>query len=66
MKQCRACGEREAETSWTLTACANKRRRVKVPLCLPCDVELNALVLRFVKLPDAEELIAAYRTEKLG
>lgn len=39
-------------------ACADGQYR---PLCLACDVALNALVLRWMRDPDAKAKIARYR-----
>jgi hypothetical protein len=50
------CANR-AETQWQI--CADGR--VFRPLCLPCDIELNRLVLEWAGLPDAAEKLAAYR-----
>lgn len=51
---------RRAEYQWN--ACSDKSFR---PICTRCDVALNALVLRWMRHPDAAQLIAAYRKEKL-
>lgn len=59
-RPCDHCGLRPWTDKWDLTACANGRRKHLVRLCRPCDVELNAITLRFVRHPQAEELIAAY------
>lgn len=59
-RPCDHCGAQPWEAEWDLVACANRRRKHKVRLCTPCDIELNALTLRFVRHPDAEALIAAY------
>lgn len=40
--------------------CANGRRYVAC--CLDCDIELNALVLEFMKIPDAAGLMLWYET----
>lgn len=53
---CVRCGH-PAYHSWQ--ACADKR--LHRPLCIPCDVELNEIVLRWVGDPDAETKLAAYR-----
>jgi hypothetical protein len=35
-------------------------------LCSVCDIELNALVLDFMRVPNAEELAAAYRAKVIS
>lgn len=59
-RPCDHCETRPWVHRWDLVACANRRRKHVVRLCTPCDIELNALTLRFVRHPQAEELIAAY------
>jgi len=39
-------------------------REVWVALCAECDALLNAMVLRFLRIPDGEMLIEAYRRSK--
>lgn len=34
------------------------------PICPPCDVELNAVVLKFMRDPDVVEKVAAYASAK--
>ena len=46
----------QATTQWQICADHNTYR----PLCTPCDIALNALVLRWMHHPDAEQLIADY------
>jgi hypothetical protein len=57
----RGCGRR-ARTQWNVCADGNQYR----PLCLECDVELNAMVLRWMNDPDAEAKIEAYTRRLLG
>lgn len=47
---------RPATTQWQVCADGNTYR----PLCERCDRALNALVLRWMKHPDADRLIAWY------
>jgi hypothetical protein len=54
-KRCVRCGA-SARFQWS--ACANGNRWV--PLCLECDVAVNAIVLDFLKLPNAGELLKQY------
>jgi hypothetical protein len=37
--------------------------RTHVPICQPCDVALNRLVLEFFKAPDIDQLMQAYTGE---
>jgi hypothetical protein len=53
--KCFRCGAR-AEFQWQVCADGNQYR----PLCRDCDVGLNALVLRWMRHPEAERLTAAY------
>ena len=59
--RCARCGEK-AEHQWQVCADGNRYR----PLCLRCDVLLNALVLRWMRDPDARRKIAAYRRATLS
>lgn len=61
-RRCAHCGEKAAET-WDLRPCAIGRWR-RIDLCSPCDLELNALVLEFIRLPEGPALIEAYRERK--
>lgn len=60
-KRCPRCGE-VAVHQWQ--ACANGR--YYVPICLECDIAINEMVLRFLRIPDCERLIAEYRKKVLG
>lgn len=61
---CARCRKRPAVYQWD--ACAIDNRHV--PVCERCDVALNALVLRWLKVPAAEfkQLMARYRKRVLG
>ena len=59
--KCFRCKERQAVHQWNICADDNVYR----PLCVECDVELNALVLQWAGFPDAEEKLRRY-TEKLS
>lgn len=52
---CARCGAPSTQ-SWQICSDGNQFRG----LCTGCDVGLNAVVLSFVRLPDAEAKIAAY------
>jgi hypothetical protein len=43
--------------------CANGNRWLGV--CIACDIELNAVALEFMRVPDAERLLAEYRAKAL-
>jgi hypothetical protein len=53
---CFRCSAPSAE-QWQI--CADSR--VFRPCCVPCDVELNELVLRWAGDPDVDAKMAAYR-----
>ena len=53
------CGK-PARFQWS--ACANGNRYV--PVCTECDIGINRLVLDFMRLPNADALLAAYAAEK--
>jgi hypothetical protein len=52
---CFRCGQ-PAEHQWQVCADGNLYR----PLCGPCDVKLNALVLSFMQHPRMEQLMEVY------
>lgn len=52
---CRRCG---APSFHQWQVCANGNRWLGV--CEPCDLELNRLALEFMRVPNAEALLAAY------
>lgn len=54
--KCFRCGKR-ATQQWTICADGNQYR----PLCNSCDVELNDVVLEFMRHPDRDRLMAEYR-----
>lgn len=53
----RAGCENRAATQWQI--CADGR--VFRPVCLPCDVELNRVVLEWAGFPDVVEKLERYR-----
>ena len=59
--KCVRCGQR-AEHQWD--CCANGNR--KVPVCLDCDVRLNAVVLAFMRIPGHARLMRVYRRKVYG
>lgn len=54
---CARCKKRPAIHQWNCCALNNRY----VAICLPCDIALNALVLRWMKVPGRKALMAAYR-----
>lgn len=52
---CQRCG-RPAVHQWSICALDNRY----VGICAACDIELNALVLRFMNVPDARAIAARY------
>jgi NAD-dependent SIR2 family protein deacetylase len=58
--RCARCGE-PSQFQWQ--ACANEHRYS--PLCADCDYRLNELALRFMRIKNADALLAAY-AKKLG
>lgn len=57
---CARCGK-PSDSQWQV--CANGNRYQG--LCVPCDVKMNALVLKWMKHPHAEELTEIYEHKKL-
>jgi hypothetical protein len=57
---CIRCGG-AAEEQWQICADRNRFR----PICLPCDVALNRLVLEFMRHPNVEDVMQRYTKEKL-
>lgn len=51
----------EATTQWKICADGNQWR----PLCIFCDIELNKMVLEFMRFADKELLGTQYENEKL-
>jgi len=60
--KCYRCRKNRARHQWQICADGNVWR----PICIPCDVELNAMVLRWTGDPDAEAKIERYRAEQQG
>lgn len=59
--KCIRCGG-PAVHQWQVCSDGNNYR----PLCLPCDIALNALVLEWFGHPRAAELAAQYREKAMG
>ncbi len=57
--RCIRCGA-GAEFQWQICSDGNNFR----PLCAPCDVSLNRLVLDWMGHPDADEMVRRYAAEK--
>jgi len=59
--KCFRC-ENKATFQWNVCSDGNSFR----PICVYCDIELNTMVLKFMKFPDWKDKIRAYRIEKLN
>ena len=59
--KCFRC-ENKAQFQWQICSDGNQFR----PICLPCDVELNEMVLKFMGFKDWKEMIEKYKAEKLN
>lgn len=59
--KCIRCGG-QAVHQWQICSDGNRWR----PLCLACDIELNALVLDWMRHPRAAELVDAYTRKALA
>ena len=53
--KCIRCGE-QAVHQWQICSLRNRW----VPICVDCDISLNATVLEFMEIPDAERILAVY------
>jgi hypothetical protein len=63
--KCAHCGTKpETVYVWTLQACAEKRRKRKPGLCLPCDIALNRLILEFIRAPNIDQKMADYEASR--
>ncbi len=58
--KCFRCNNK-ADYQWQICSDNNVYR----PLCVYCDIELNELVLKFMKFKDAKQKIERYRELKL-
>ena len=54
-KKCFRCGN-VARYQWQICSDDNQYR----PICKECDIELNKVVLQFMKFPDWENKLEAY------
>jgi len=54
---CFRCGRKPSVYQWRVCADGNVWR----PLCGPCDVAMNAAVLRFMRHPHWKAIMAEYR-----
>lgn len=61
-QKCAHCGAPATE-QWSLRPCAIGRTGW-YPLCTEHDIELNRITMEFLRLPDAEERLAAYIERK--
>lgn len=53
--KCIRC-DKPASFQWQICSDGNNYR----PICGPCDIELNEVVLKFFKHPETDELISRY------
>jgi len=53
---CARCGKPSTQ-QWRVCADFNQYRGV----CTDCDIEINAMVLNFMRVPDVEKKLVAYR-----
>lgn len=58
-KKCIRCGN-PAHVQWQICSDGNNYR----PLCLDCDIDLNAMVLKWAKHPHAVQLSIEYAKEQ--
>lgn len=52
----------KAEYQWQICSDGNVYR----PVCTPCDIELNEIVLKWAGFPDWQDKLIAYKNEKQG
>lgn len=57
---CARCGG-PARFQWTICADGNNFR----PMCAPCDVALNRMVLKWIGHPETKRLMTRYAAKKL-
>jgi hypothetical protein len=62
-KLCAHCRKYAATESWTVSPCILNNRKVRIPLCERCDINLNAYILRFMRHPRAKACTARYRAK---
>ena len=53
--------KKKAHTQWQICADGNQYR----PICVMCDIDLNRLVLEFMKDPEVEMKMAIYASDML-
>jgi NAD-dependent SIR2 family protein deacetylase len=58
--QCVRCGER-ASDAFTICAAGTHRQ---LPVCKECDIAINAMIVRFLGFPDAEQMIETYARKR--
>jgi hypothetical protein len=59
--KCFRCGSK-AHFQWNICSDGNVFR----PICIKCDVELNRLVLRFMRFPDWKQKADDYKFKKIN
>ena len=60
--KCFKCKTRSAKEQFNICALGGRF----VPICPSCDVELNALVLEWLDVPEQDERMKIYREKMLG
>jgi len=57
-KKCFRCGK-QAVFQWQISTDGNQYR----PICLECDIELNAMVLQWAGVPNWKEKLEVYKNK---
>lgn len=60
---CAHCNKPDAPNKWTVEVCADTAAKRVRYLCDPCDLELNAQVLRFFRVKNTDEMVRRYSKE---
>ena len=64
-RKCNRCGELNAKNKWTLAPCAlllgGKKKQIRGRLCDRCDIELNAFILSWFRVPKRKQLMDDYK-----
>lgn len=59
-KRCERCKWAKATEQWAFRSCALGGPTLWMPMCGPCDAELNAMVLAFLGVPNARRIAEDY------
>lgn len=60
--KCFRCGSNQPKEQWQICSDGNQWR----PVCIPCDIELNKLVLEWARFPNWKEMFDSYRVAKFA